>query len=197
MQLNIPEFDAKKHAYRINGRPAPGTTTIITSVVGENPFWTPAGREAGKATHTAIYYEAQNDLNYASLAEETKPRLEAYQKFCLDMGFKPTLLEQPLYHPTLLYCGTPDQAEIDRCVADFKNGPHLPQHALQLAAYAFMLPNPWRYERWGVHLRADGKYDIQPYPKQTITSDFNIFQSCLNTFNWRRRCLPQSLPQAA
>jgi len=189
--LHVPEFDPVQHSYAIGGKSSVGVTTVINSAVGVNPFWTVEGREAGKATHAAIQYYDENDLGF--LAEETKPRLDAYIKFCNETQFKPDLIEQPLYHPTFLYCGIPDMVQIGRCVVDFKNGPHLPQHSLQTAAYANMLPNPLRYERWTVQLRVDGTYKLEPYLKQELTNDFNVFLSMLNSYNWRKRCLPQSL----
>lgn len=184
--LLIPEFQEEGHKYFIKGKPASGTTDILNSCLGVNPFWTKEGRDAGKATHMAIHYYAEDDLDYSTLAEETKPRLDAYIKFCQEMNFKPNLIEQPLYSGKYFYCGTPDQVQLDFAVVDFKNGPHLRQHALQLASYAFMLPNPLLYERWGVHLREDGKYGIEVYKKQQLTSDFNVFLSCLNIVNWRK-----------
>jgi hypothetical protein len=161
--------------------------------MGVNPFWTKEGREAGQATHKAIQYYAEGDLDYDSLDEATKPRLDAYVKFRQEMQFKPDLIEQPLYHPTYRYAGIPDAVQIGRVICDFKNGPHLPQHALQLAAYANLLPNPLRYERWTVQLLHTGKYKLEPYPKQEMTADFNVFLSMMNSYNWRLRCLPQSL----
>jgi hypothetical protein len=189
MNLHVPEFDEALHAFTVNGKKCPSVTTVINSVMGVNPFWTTQGREAGQATHKAIHYYAEGDLDYDSLDEATKPRLDAYVKFCDDMDWKPTLLEQPLYHPTMLYCGIPDQAQEDRAVLDAKNGQHLPQHALQLAAYANMLPNPLRYERWGLQLLDTGQYKLETYKKQEMTSDFNVFCSCMNTYNWRKRWL--------
>lgn len=185
--LLIPEFDPEKHAFMVNRKPAFGTTGIINSVLGVNPFWTKEGREAGKATHKAIHYYAEGDLDFDSLDDATKPRLEAYIRFCEDMNWKPDLLEQPLAHKQYSYCGIPDQAQISRAVVDFKNGPHLPQHSLQLAAYAHMLPNPLLYERWGVHLKENGRYDLSDYKRQQLSNDFNVFLSMLNIRNWRER----------
>jgi len=183
--LYKPDFDEELHAFLVNGKPAPGVTSIINGCLGVNPFWTKEGRESGKATHKAIHYYAEGDLDFDSLDDATKPRLEAYIRFCEEMQFKPDLIEQPLYHPKLLYCGIPDQVQEGRAIPDFKNGPHLPQHALQLAAYSHILPNPLLYERWGVHLKEDGKYDLKVYPKQQMTSDFNVFCSMLNVWNYK------------
>lgn len=185
MKLNIPEFDEEMHSYAIGGKPTYGVTTIINECIGVNPFWTKEGRESGKATHAAIQYYAEGDLDCNSLADETKGRLDAYIKFCDEMQFKPDLIEKPLYHPQYLYCGIPDQIQFDRAVVDFKNGPHLPQHALQLAAYANMVPNPLLYERWTVQLMENGNYKMQTYKRMSMPADFNTFLSMLNIHNWR------------
>jgi hypothetical protein len=185
--LHFPEFDPELHAFTVNGRPQPSVTQIINDCLGVNPFWTKEGRDAGQATHKAIHYYAEGDLDFDSLAEETKPRLEAYVRFCEEHQWKPDLLEQPMYHPTLLYCGIPDQVQIDRAVLDLKNGPHMRQHSLQLSGYANFLPNPLRYERWTVQLLDTGKYKLEPYKKQEATADFNTFISMLNVYSWRAR----------
>jgi hypothetical protein len=191
MILNIPEFDESSHTFTVNGKSLPGVTGIINSCLGVNPFWTKEGREAGRALHKAIHYYSEGDLDFDSLDESLKPRLEAYIRFCEEMQWKPTLLEQPLYHPKYQYCGIPDQAQEGRAVIDLKAGAHLPSHALQLAAYANLLPNPLLYERWGVQLQDNGKYRIETYKKQELTSDFSVFISMLNIFSWRKRW-PQS-----
>jgi hypothetical protein len=185
--LPIPIFEAESHSFTVRGVKAPSVTSIINEVLGVNPFWTREGRESGKATHKAIHYYAEGDLDFDTLAEETKPRLEAYIRFCDEMNWKPDLIEQPIAHPTLGYCGIPDQVQKNRCVVDFKNGLHLPQHRIQLSAYAHMLPNPLMYERWTVQLLDTGKYKLELYKKQESTSDFNVFCSMLNIYNWRKR----------
>lgn len=186
MILNIPEFDEEKHAFTVNGKSLPSVTGIINSCLGTNPFWTKEGREAGRALHKAIHYYSEGDLDFDSLDESLKPRLEAYIRFCEEMQWKPTLLEQPLYHPKYQYCGIPDQVQEGRAVADFKAGAHIVSHKWQLVAYCFMLPNPLLYERWGVHLKDNGKYDIKVYPKQEATADFNVFCSMLNIYTAKK-----------
>ena len=183
----IPELDEKKHKYTLQGKPAPGVTSVFQSCgIGVNTFWTVEGREFGRAVHTAIHFYAQNDLDESTLHESIKPRLDAYISFCLDHNFKPDLIEQKMGHPTLKYCGTVDQVETGRLIVDFKCGQHLPEHALQMAAYAHCLPNPLLYDRWGVQLLETGKYKLQPYKKQDCQRDFNIFLCCLNIQNWRK-----------
>ena len=186
--LLIPEFDEATHTYRVKGKPEAGVTTVFRSCgIGVNSFWTDGGREFGKAVHLAIHYWAQGDLDESSLDESLKPRLDAYIKFRMEMDFTHDIAEQPLYRESPTYCGTIDQAQFGRAVIDLKCGAHGPEHALQLAAYAFMLPNPHLYERWAVHLMDTGKYSLRVFPKQELQSDFAVFQSALNTYNWRMR----------
>lgn len=186
--LLIPDFDEEAHAYTVDGQPVPGVTSILRSCgIGVNSFWTVEGREFGKAVHKAIHYHAEGDLDFDSLDERVKPRMEAYMKFCADMQFEPDLIEQPLYRRGPLYCGQIDQAQLDRAVIDFKNGPHAQEHALQLAAYAHLLLNPYRYDRWAVHLMDTGKYSLRVFPKTELQADYSVFQSALNIYSWKAR----------
>jgi hypothetical protein len=186
--LLIPEFDEENHCFHVLGKPAPGVTSILRSCgIGVNSFWTVEGREFGRAVHKAAHYHSEGDLDFDSLDDKVKPRIEAYIKFCADMQFKPDLIEQPLYRTNPVYCGIPDQVQLDRAVIDLKNGPHEPEHALQLAGYTFFLPNPHRYERWAVHLMDTGKYSLRVFPKQELQADYNVFCSALNIHNWRSR----------
>ncbi len=186
--LLVPEFDEVTHTYRVNGKPAPGVTTILRSCgIGVNSFWTEEGREFGKAIHLACRYQAEGDLDTSQIDDLIRPRLDAYVQFCDDMQFKPDLIEQPLYRERPLYCGTPDQVQLDRAVIDLKTGPPEDYHSLQLAAYAFLLSNPHIYERWAVHLLETGKYSLRVFPKQELMADWAVFQSCLNVANWKER----------
>ena len=193
-KLLIPQFDPKEHRYEVAGQVVPSVTEILTAALGRNPFWTKEGRQFGTAVHTAIHYYTQGDLDYGSLHPRVKPRVDAYLKFCAEWQFRPDLVEQPLYMEQPLVCGTPDQVQFERAVVDFKCGPHLPEHALQLASYAHMLPNPLKYERLGVHLLDNGKYSLTPYRKQEAASDWNVFYWMAMKFyaetaieNWRKR----------
>lgn len=185
ISLNIPDFDEEKHAYTVGGKIYPGVTSVISSCLGSNPFWTEFGRDFGRAVHKAIHYYSDGDLDFNLLDDRIKPRIDAYVRFCEDKQFKSDLSEQALYHPKYRYCGMIDQAQIDRVVPDFKCGQHLPEHGLQLAAYVHLLPNPYIYDRWGVQLKEDGKYKIEVYKKTNLSNDFNIFLSMLNIYNWR------------
>lgn len=185
--LLIPEFDEETHKFMVHGVPAPSVTTIIRSCMGANPFWTQEGRDFGRAVHKAIHYHAEGDLDFDSLDDTVKPRVEAYILLCAEMSFKPDLIEQPLYRTNPVYCGIPDQVQLGRCVIDAKCGAHEPEHALQLAAYAFMMPNPHLYERWAVHLMDTGKYSLHVFPKTELTADYNVFLSAINIHAWKAR----------
>ncbi len=186
--LLIPEFHEADHSYWVNGKPAPGVTTILRSCgIGANSFWTVEGREFGKAVHMACRYQAERDLDFDSLDDKVKPRVEAYRRFCDEMNWVADIIEKPLGGGSPLYCGTPDQVQIDRAIIDLKCGTSDHSHGLQLAAYTFLLSNPHRYERWAVHLLETGKYSLRVFPKQELISDINIFRSALNIYAWKAR----------
>jgi hypothetical protein len=181
----VPEFDEETHTFKLDGKPIPSVTTVINGILGNNPFWTDAGRDSGTATHRAIQFYSEGDLDYDSLDEATKPRFGAYVKFCNDMQFKPDITEQPMARRNPFYAGIPDQIQLGRVVVDFKNGGHDPRHGIQIAAYAQFLSNPYIHERWVVWLKEDGKYDLKVYPKTSFGADWAIFQNMLNIFNWK------------
>jgi hypothetical protein len=188
MKLNIPEFYDAAHSFTVDGRKLPSVTTIINASIGVNPNWTQESRDFGSAVHKAIHYYSEGDLDINSVDEAIKPRLEAYVKFCNDMQFKPDLIEQPLYHPTLFYAGIADQVMTDsKIVVDFKTGQILPAHSIQTSAYANLLLNPFMYERWTVQLCDNGKYKLETHNRQDLPNDFAIFQSMLNCYNWKKR----------
>lgn len=185
--LLIPEFDEETHIYKVDGKPAPGVTTVLRVCLGANAFWTEEGRENGWRVHLACRYAAENDLDMDCMPEDIKPRLEAYLRFRIDMQWQPDIIEQPLYRRNPLYCGTPDQAQTGRAVIDLKSGSHQPETALQLAAYCFLLPNPHIHERWAVHLQESGKYSLRVFPKSELMSDWAVFQSMMNVYSWKER----------
>jgi hypothetical protein len=181
----IPRIDQATHRYTVDGKPVPSVTQVITSCMGSNPFWTQEARDLGSAVHMAIRFDADGDLDESQLATEIRPYLDAYEKFRAELQFTPDLIEQPLYHLNPLYCGMPDQANTKRCVVDFKTGAFGPEHAIQLAAYAHLLFNPFILERWAVYLSEDGKYSMKVFPKSELSSDWNVFQHMLAIHNWK------------
>jgi hypothetical protein len=120
--------------------------------------------------------------------------VDAYLKFADDWHADELLVEQPVYHRTLRYAGTPDLvarlADGKLWLLDWKTGGKgiFPEHAIQLAAarYAEFTIDPVsgaellmpKVDRCGcVWLRADG-YDLVP-----VAADAEAFE----VFLWAKR----------
>ena len=97
-------------------------------------------------------------------------------------------IEAPLFHPKLLYAGTPDRIVKIRgneMVWDIKTGPSEPWHGYQSAAYGSMLP--WienERRRFGIHLQADGSKAIMK--EHADFTDFSVFSAMLLCTRKRR-----------
>src|SRR6266566_2325563 len=91
-------FDAATHAYTLNGVNIPSVTRtldhaglvsyeMVRQDILEKKSW------LGIKVHEACHYYDQNDLNWASLDEDVKPRLDAWASFRADTGFVPQRIE--------------------------------------------------------------------------------------------------------
>lgn len=189
------EFNEELHEYKMDGVVYPSVSEVLQDTGFVDDTWfTEFGRERGKAAHKAILYDDQGILDHATLDPRLVPRLEAWRKFKLDMGWVSRMKEQPLACPVLRIAGTPDDigthrmAQLGFCIVDAKCGQPMPYHALQLALYAYMLGqlvcvDPADIERIGVHLKADGSYKIKRY---TDKKDILVAFSTVSLFHWKR-----------
>ena len=178
----IPEFDEATHTYSLG----PSVTQILDPLK-DSSHYTMEKREFGKAVHAAIHYYNENDLDWDTLGEAFKPRVEGWARFCQDTGFTPDLIEQPMASRHG-YCGKPDAVDLDLALADIKTGAPEPWHAIQTALYCSMLPNPY-INRWGVYLNERGTYTLKQFPKTDYHSDLNVGLNCLAIHNWKARHL--------
>lgn len=143
----------QSHIYRINGKRVPGFTEIARAIgiIPDNAFYTEAGRAEGVALHEWAHFLALGGVPKSEPDERIAGRVSAFRAFLKESRFRFVGGEQMLYHPTLLYCGTPDLwGDISgrMTVIDLKRGGKLPWHPLQTAAYAELL------RQSGVDIRA-------------------------------------------
>jgi len=160
----------------------PRVTRILRGAgLVDTRWFTPESRERGRAVHLACQYLDDGDLDRASVTEEIRPYLAAYEGFCEDIIWRQwAAIESPVKHSVLRYRGTPDRVSDAGAVYEIKTGAPAPWHALQLAAYAACLSG--HVERWAVYLQADGKYKVVPYQSRT---DWRAFQAALTIYNWK------------
>ena len=113
----------------------------------------------------------------------------AYQKFKVDTGFVPDLIEHPVYNEQRQYKGTLDRTgkfpnRKLKAIVDIKSGIVADWVRLQTAAYLACLPEPDSYERFGLALGKDGKYKLTA-PFDNFVADRNVFFSLVNTVHAR------------
>lgn len=104
-----PEFDAATHTYRVNGVVKKSVTQILAaSGLFDMEFFKESGRDRGRRVHKGCALIDAKQLDWSTVEEEDIPRLQAYERFVLDTGFKASGFEQPLYSKLLDVCCTPD-----------------------------------------------------------------------------------------
>lgn len=192
--MTVLTFDEATHTYRFGGQVVPGVTSILAPLTGYDSVPASvleAAANFGKAVHKACELDDLGELDEAALDPALVPYLQAWRQFSADHAVVWHEIEQPVYHPTLRYAGTPDRIGIVRgmdAVVDIKSTADLyPSVGPQLAAYANA--NRSRLsahvmQRIAVQLKADGTYRKKTY---TDTADFPVFCSLLTLRNWCQR----------
>lgn len=176
-------FDPEAHEYRLQGHRLEHITEILAPLL-PTEYYTQEGRDRGRLVHDIISGDAE-------LTPETEGYCEAWESFSGEHGLKVYLQEEPLYHPTLLYAGTPDVfgnvTGLGDTIVEVKTGAAHPATALQTAAQEALIRDNKHGKprsRIGVHLREDGRYFIEPYKGH---SDMAVFRSLLNVHRWKKR----------
>lgn len=185
-------FDAETHTYiDENGVIIPNVTKILKPLYDFDhiaPAVLNAAAARGKKVHAAT-----EDFDRAGIYDESfdvAPYLDVWRDFLKETGFVATAMEKIVHSPKYGYVGTLDRFGVlfgKDALIDIKSfapspGPSGPQ----TAAYAQALhedggPDPRRIKRFALHL-SPTKYKLVPLTDKT---DFSVFLSCLNIYNWR------------
>jgi len=211
----VPDFNVGDHTYKIPAwplklppvaMPVGGPLDSVTKILSrgglcDNQWFTEESAWRGSMVHKACEYDDHSELDESTLADEWRGYVAAWRRFKADTGFKPLLVEQPLYHPSMLYAGTLDAAGVfpDGTVgiADRKSGAITPAARIQTAAYAELLrvsgwlDSGFRYpaiRRMAVAIRPDGTYSLPrggEYPIAEQSRDLAVFTAALTINNWR------------
>ena len=164
----------------------PHVTDVLSSVGMIDTTWmTEAGRVRGTAVHLACQYEAEGDLDPASIDPLIAPYLASYKLFRHESLTMPQVVcvEEVFVNDQYGYQGRVDIVSEDRsCVMDIKTGTTQPATAIQLAAYALHF-GAWR--RIAVRLRRDGTYRLDSYRADEIRRDLSLFLAALSVHNWK------------
>lgn len=188
--MSVLTFDEATHTYRFGGQVVPGVTSILAPLTDFSrvpPHVLEAAANFGKAVHRACELDDLGELDEATLDDALLPYLQAWRKFSAEHAVQWDQIEQPNYHATLRYAGTPDRfGKVNGrpTVVDIKSTAQLyPSVGPQLAAYANALQNPYA-DRLAVQLKADGTYVAKPYKDPT---DWPVFASLMTLRNWCAR----------
>lgn len=183
-------FDPETHIYQYKNKVVPSVTQILQAVgiidysrIDNNILETAMQR--GKDVHLATQFLDENDLNWATVGEDIKGYVTAYQKFIEISGFKPEKIETAVVHLEYKYAGTLDRVgtlDGHSVILDIKTGSMPAWTGIQLAAYAACLSGS--YQRVGLQLNQDGTFKITTF---TNPNDFNLFLSALSIYNWKRK----------
>lgn len=182
-------FDAEKHEYRWAGKLLPSVTQVLAIVndfdsipraILEN------ARARGERLHAAINLFNRDDLDFASLDDETRDDVYAWARFLRESSAVVIASEQPVFHERLGFAGTPDvvlQWGSRIVIPDVKASFAVPRTVgPQTAAYAeaYGEMRGRRPERYCIHIKA-GNYTAH---KRNDPADWSVFLSCLNVYRF-------------
>ncbi len=186
-------LDEKEHIYRLDGRILPGVTKILEHNFGTRPYWTERSAEKGKALHLAIHYLVTGGVDWNTVNDEIKPKVEAFQKFLKETGYKIIDSEIKLFSQRYQFAGTIDLIlEGDRTLilADIKSSIE-PMVDLQLGGYSILyneytefLPAKKKIKKAiAIELKENGNYNLR-WVKDLKRSK-RIFLSCHAVAGWK------------
>jgi len=181
-------FDEPTHVYWLGEKKLPGITGILQACRYVDTKWyTAEARNRGSHVHLGIKFLNKGTLDWTTVLDEYLGYILAYQKLVRDWQIEVEYFERPMYHPELLFGGTPDI--ICRvlggipAIVELKTGPVMPWTALQTIGQELLdrawSPEPIRRRRWGVTLNADGTY-TKPKEFKDYERDEAVFRM-LNT----------------
>lgn len=186
-------FVEESHTYFLGERILPGITGILKACGYVDPtYYTEDARNRGSHVHLAIKFLNKGTLDWSTVIDRYMGYVVAYEKFVREWNLKVTLFEVPLYHPDLLFAGTPDLVGtcLDNvpCIVELKTGPVMRWTALQTAAQALLIraweEQPVSRRRWGVTLNADGTY-AKPKEFREFERDEVVFRTLNSTVQYR------------
>ena len=175
-------LDKTTHTYSLG----PGVTTILKRVGFISDRWfTEQAAVRGSYVHQACQYLEEKTLDDATVDDELRGYLNAYQKFLNESGWVSTTIEKPMHHAVLGYCGCPDRighmADGKEGILDLKSGLPFGWHKLQTAAYTALYKpdDPQSIQRYSLYLRGDGSYKLDRYADK---NDLKIFLATLTVY---------------
>ncbi len=178
-------FVEEGHHYFLGDKILPGITGILKACgYIDSTYYTEEARDRGSHVHLAIKFLNKGTLDWDTVIDRYVGYVAAYEKFVKDWNLKLEFYERPLYHPHLLFAGTPDLVGtvLDGIpsIIEIKTGPVRKWTALQTAAQELLVraweEKPVHRRRWGVCLNVDGSYS-KPVPFNEWERDEAVFRT--------------------
>ena len=163
MNKDVFQFDAASHRYRLNGVLIPGISFVLEQTGFVDKTWfKPEHAERGHAVHAACLYLIEGKLDWATVHESIRPRIEGFKVFM--EKYRPYVLmaEKPLYSGVHGFAGTPDLVFEPYgqgggvWVLDIKSGRSGLAAKLQTAAQAILAA-----EALGPHVPIHARYALE------------------------------------
>jgi hypothetical protein len=177
------------HVYRLGERRVPGTTSVISTVIPRqyNPGDWYLSR--GHALHVALHLLSKGTLDRTTVDESYKPKLEAFERFQAQTGYKITQSEMRLYSTRYIYAGTIDAIMVKETdcpiLVDFKSS-FDPTVFLQLAAYDNLVREngiSWPCKALALELRDDSTYICHWVAPVILKRAWQQFLAALTVYN--------------
>lgn len=192
MPKPILTFDEASHSYALDGRPVPGVTSVIGSIL--SPVYNKANdlmRRAaafGSAVHRACELDDRGTLDMETLDPALLPYLEGWRKFSQDNGGEILHSETKICSYKFRFAGTLDRVLFDGpTLLDIKTSTTIgPEVGVQTAAYAIAAQ-----ESLGIKIKRRLCVQLTPYGYKlyqlTDPSDQQIFIAALSCYNWKEK----------
>jgi len=138
-------FKDDTHQYFLNGKELPSVSAVIEPLTDfSNIPKATLDHKASLGTefHHSIALYLKDDIDESTIDERLVKPFEAFKKWAVHLR-NIVAIEEPSYHKTLGYAGTPDLV-VETAIYDFKLRPYQPiTDILQLEAYRHMVSN-WK-----------------------------------------------------
>ena len=171
------QFVPVDHVYALDGATLIGVTRLLdmAGLIQEKAHWTPDYCVRGQLVHTAIQYDAQGELDEATIDPRIEGRVRGWRRFRRDARILARDCELAMADAILGIAGTADMiaaTAFGLVLIDFKSGAPAPWHAAQLVGYRHLLATNAKYlglslrgvlamEMWDVYL-SDDDYRLVP-----------------------------------
>ena len=178
-------FDPAKHEYRLGGRLLPSVGQVLKGM-GLIHEGSEEAMRRGKAIHTAIALLARGRLDWSTVSDAILPYLTAYETFAGHAKFRPSRIEEPMYHMVYDFAGTPDLIGMvgdELWIVEVKSGQKEAWHELQTGAYLLLVESGRKefIKRVGLYLDKFGNYSLWPH---TNYYDGQTFLAFLTAWRW-------------